>query len=84
MPKFRKKSTNRGQWAKESMIRAVKLALEKNSSVRKISEACNVPRCTLENKIYNIRQGLEVSMSSKLGRLNNIGRKCSQDIEGKA
>ena len=68
MPKFRKKSTNRGEWTTESMIKGVKLALEKNSSVRKISEACNVPRSTLQDKIYNIKQGLEVSMSSKLGR----------------
>ena len=67
MPKFRKESTNRGEWTNESMIRAVKLALEKNSSVRKISEACNVPRSTLQDKIYNIKQGLKVSMSSKLG-----------------
>ena len=68
MPKFRKKSTNRGEWTKESMIRAVKLALEKNLSVRNISEACNVPGSTLQDKIYNIKQGLEVSMSSILGR----------------
>ena len=40
MPRFRRKSTNRGEWTKESMIRAVRLAFEKNSSVRKILEAC--------------------------------------------
>ena len=68
MLKFKKISTNRGEWTKESMVRAVKLTLEKNSSIRKISEACNVPRSTLQDKIYNIKQGLKVSMSSKLGR----------------
>ena len=50
------------------MIRAVKLALEKNSTARKAAEACNVPESTLQEKMYNIKQGLEVSMSSKLGR----------------
>ena len=70
MPKFKKKSTNRGEWTKKS-IRAVKLALEKNLSVRKMSEACNAPRNTLQDKIYNIKQGLEVIMSSKLRRFES-------------
>ena len=34
LPKFRNKSANRGEWTKESMIRAVKLDLEKLLQMR--------------------------------------------------
>ncbi|XP_071635524.1 uncharacterized protein [Temnothorax longispinosus] len=68
MPKFKGRSTSRGDWSEENMKRAIQEVLERKSSQRVAADRYHVPRTSLQDRVKAIKQGHQINLKPKLGR----------------
>ena len=68
MPKFKNRTTNRGDWSEENMKKAIQAVLDKKYSERAAADRYEVPRTSLQDRIKGIKQGHQVTLKPKLGR----------------
>jgi hypothetical protein len=68
MPKFKGRSTSRGDWSEENMKRAIQEVLERKSSQRAAADRYQVPCTSLQDRVEAIKQGHQINLKPKLGR----------------
>lgn len=68
MPKFKGRSTNRGNWTETEMKTAVNAVLEDKIDMREAARRYGVPKSTLYDYVKGIREGKELKFKPKLGR----------------
>ncbi|CAK9829605.1 hypothetical protein ANTRET_LOCUS6910 [Anthophora retusa] len=72
MVRIYKKKTNRGEWCKESMKKAISDVLEKKLGYRKASLLYGVPRSTLERRVKEMKEKGEMKLVTPLGPIQPI------------
>ena len=70
MPKFKNRTTNRGDWSEENMKRAIQAVLDKKCSERAAADRYEVPRTSLQDRIKGIKQGHQIILKPKFGRFH--------------
>lgn len=68
MPKFKNRTTFRGDWSEENMKKAIQAVLDKKYSERAAADRYEVPRTTLQDRIKGRTEGYQVILKPKLGR----------------
>lgn len=75
MVKTYKRKTNRGEWAEESMEKAVKAVLEEKMGYMLAAKTFSVPQTTLERKVKKARENLALSPSKSIKVKVSLGPK---------
>ena len=63
MPKFKCRSTSRGEWSKENMKRAIQDVLDREMSERVAAKRYEVPRTSLQDRVKAVKQGQKLFLS---------------------
>jgi len=67
MPKFKGRTTSRGEWYEENMKRAIQDVLDREMSERAAAKRYTVPRTSLQNRVKAVKQGQKVILKTLLG-----------------
>lgn len=70
MPKFKGRTSNRGNWDENKMKKAIKCVSEGKLSVRLAAKRYNVPRSSLHDRVKAVNSNKEVILQPKLGRFD--------------
>jgi transcriptional regulator with PAS, ATPase and Fis domain len=57
MPKFKSRTTSRGEWSEENMKMAIQDVLDRKTSERAAAERYEVPRTSLQDRAKVVKQG---------------------------
>ena len=68
MPKFKGKTTSRGEWNEENMKRAIQDVLDRKMSERAATERYEIPRTSLKGRVKAVKQGQQIILKPILGR----------------
>ena len=68
MPKFKGRTTSRGEWSEENMKRAIQDVLDREMSERAAAKRYEVPRTSLQDRVKAVKQGQMVILKPILGR----------------
>jgi len=68
MPKFKVRTTSRGEWSEENMKRAIKDVLDREMSERAAAKRYEVSRTSFQDRVKAVKQGQKVILKPILGR----------------
>ena len=68
MPKFKGRTTSRGEWSKENGKRAIQDVLDCKMSERATAERYEVQRTSLQDRFKAVKQGQQIILKPILGR----------------
>lgn len=72
MPKFKRRTSERGKWDENKMKEAVKCVMEGKLSVRQAADRYDVPRSSLHDRMKALKSGTDIAFQPKLGRVESI------------
>jgi len=68
MPKFKGRTTSRGEWSEENMKRATQDVLDFKMSETAAAERYEIPRTSLQNRVKAVKQCQQIILKPILGR----------------
>jgi hypothetical protein len=68
MPKFKGRTTSRGEWSEGNMKRAIQDVLDRKMSERAAAERYQVLRTSLQDRVKAVKQGQQIILNPILGR----------------
>ena len=68
MPKFKCRTTSRGEWSEENMKRAIQDVLDREMSEKAAAKIYEVPRTSLQDRMKDVKQGQKVILKPTLDR----------------
>ena len=68
MPKFKGRTTSRGEWNEENMKKAIQDVLDRVMSETAAAKRYEVPRISLQDRVKAVKQGQMVILKPILGR----------------
>jgi len=68
MPKFKGRTTSRGEWSEENMKRAIQDVLDREMSEKAAAKIYEVPRTSLQDRMKDVKQGQKVILKPTLDR----------------
>ena len=68
MPKFKGRTTSRGEWSEENTKRAIQDVLDSKMSETVAAERYEVPRTSLQDRVKAVKQGQQIILKPIQGR----------------
>ena len=66
-PKFKGRTTSRGEWSEENMKRAIQFVLDRKMSDRAAAETYEVPCTSLQDRVKAVKQGQQIILKPIMG-----------------
>ncbi|XP_045477897.1 uncharacterized protein LOC123683045 [Harmonia axyridis] len=75
IPKFKGRTTDRGSWTEENLIRAIKYVTEEHHAIRDAAKRFDVSKSTLHRRVTAINNGLEIHSKPKIGSKRRLDKR---------